>query len=40
MDTVDIEVPDLASVGRFIVRNYRMVPSTVTIHSIQVFRPN
>jgi hypothetical protein len=39
-ETVDIEIPDLASAGRFIVRNYRAQPSTVTIHSIQIFRPN
>jgi hypothetical protein len=40
MDAIDIEIPDLAAAGRFIVRNYRTQPSTVTIHSIQVFRPN
>jgi hypothetical protein len=38
METVDIEIPDLASAGRFIIRNYRTLPSTVTIRSIQVFR--
>jgi hypothetical protein len=37
--TVDIEISDLASTGRFIVRNYRAQPSIVTIRSIQVFRP-
>jgi hypothetical protein len=38
METVDIEVPDLASTAQFIVRNYRAAPSTATIRSIQVFR--
>jgi hypothetical protein len=40
MEAIDIEIPDLAAAGRFIVRNYRTRPSTVTIHSIQVFRLN
>jgi hypothetical protein len=39
-ETIDIEIPDLASAGRLIVRNYRSTPSTVIVHSIQVFRPN
>lgn len=38
METVDIEIPDLASAGRFIVRNYRNTPSTVILRTIQVFR--
>jgi hypothetical protein len=37
METVDIEVPDLASAGRFIIRNYRNVPSTVMVRSVRVF---
>ena len=37
-ETVDIEVPDLASAGQIIIRNYRQLPSTATISSIRVFR--
>jgi hypothetical protein len=38
METVDLEIPSLASAGQFIVRNYRASPSTATVHSIRVFR--